>query len=77
LSDAFSILLSLFGGGALPAAPCEAALDVDDNQSLDVADAVTLLRYIFQAGSAPPAPFPECGAALAGGLPCGEFALCE
>ena len=77
LSDAFSILLSLFGGGAPPGARCEAALDVDDNQSLDVADAVALLRYIFQAGNAPPAPFPECGAAPAGGLPCGEFAVCE
>jgi predicted alpha-1,6-mannanase (GH76 family) len=75
LSDAFSILLSLFGGAGPP--DCEAALDVDDSGILDVADAVGLLRYIFRAGAPPGTPFPECGPAPAGSLPCGEFPVCE
>jgi predicted alpha-1,6-mannanase (GH76 family) len=77
LSDALTILLHLFGGGAVPDPSCEAALDIDGNHGLDVTDAVALLRYLFQEASPPAAPFPECGAAPPGELPCGEFVLCE
>jgi hypothetical protein len=60
ISDALAILLDLFAG--VPArAPCRDALDVDDSGILDTTDAVKLLRFIFQGGAAPPAPFPGAG----------------
>jgi hypothetical protein len=34
---------------------------VDDNEQLNVTDAVTLLDYLFRAGAEPPAPYPAAG----------------
>ncbi|MBI4601038.1 MAG: CotH kinase family protein, partial [Planctomycetes bacterium] len=68
LSDAVRIVLHLFAGKA---ADCEDALDVDDNELLNVTDAVGLLNYLFKSGAAPRAPFPAEGTDPSGtGLGC-------
>jgi hypothetical protein len=58
LSDALSILLHLFAG--VPAA-CLDAGDANDDERLGIADAIYLLRYLYQSGPPPPPPFPERG----------------
>jgi hypothetical protein len=70
ISDAFRLLLHLFGGG-FAALPCEgrtaadpgegdlALLDSNGDGRLDLADAVALLAFLFQAG-APPAMGTAC-----------------
>jgi hypothetical protein len=58
LSDPLVILLVLFRGDPTD---CEDALDVDDNGRLELGDALYLLHHIFQAGPAPPPPFPTPG----------------
>jgi hypothetical protein len=56
VSDAVYTLLYLFVGSTPP--PCLDALDVDDNGSVEVTDAIGLLGFLFTAGPAPAAPFP-------------------
>jgi len=58
ISDGLKVLFHLFGGSA---APCLDALDADDNGAINVTDAVSLLRFLFQEGPAPAAPFPSAG----------------
>ncbi|MEM7263870.1 MAG: hypothetical protein AAF488_17920, partial [Planctomycetota bacterium] len=41
---------------------CESALDVDDDGTIGLSDAVTLATYLYGGGSAPTTPFPTCGA---------------
>jgi hypothetical protein len=61
LSDAVSLLLRLFGGGAGPL-PCEGdatgeanrlVLDVNHDATIDVTDAIYILNYLFKDGPAP------------------------
>lgn len=60
LVDALVALGILFG--SIPAPGCPDRLDVNDDQTTDVADAVDLLNYLFFAGApTPAAPFPNCG----------------
>ncbi|HLU47844.1 MAG TPA: right-handed parallel beta-helix repeat-containing protein [Planctomycetota bacterium] len=59
ISDPIALLLHLFAGREAP--PCEKAADVDDSGSLELTDSVYLLSYLFQSGSPPSAPYPECG----------------
>ena len=40
---------------------CADAADVNDSGRVDLADGVFLLRHLFIEGSAPRAPFPDCG----------------
>jgi hypothetical protein len=48
----------LFAGVASP--ECEIAADCNGDRAVDVSDAIFDLRYLFDAGSAPPAPYPLC-----------------
>ncbi|MEC9476852.1 MAG: choice-of-anchor B family protein [Planctomycetota bacterium] len=59
ISDAVSLLVYLFSGGATPS-PLERG-DVNDSGVIDVADVVYLVAYLFQGGAPPPAPFPDPG----------------
>lgn len=58
ISDAVVVLLQLFT--PLPM-PCPDADDVDDSGDVSLTDAVVLLRFLFQAGAPPPAPYPSVG----------------
>ena len=58
LSDVVTNLGVLFQG--MPNT-CHAALDNNDDNSLDVADPIYLLTYLFQAGQVPSMPYPNCG----------------
>ena len=58
ITDAITILLFLFLGGAEPV--CLDAADTDDNGSLNLTDAVCLLNFLFLGGPAPEDPFPNC-----------------
>ncbi|MGQ9589451.1 MAG: lamin tail domain-containing protein [Planctomycetota bacterium] len=69
VSDPVKILLYLFGGAL---ADCEDALDVDDDETISLTDAVWALDYLFKSGPAPLAPFPDPGVD-----PSGEALGCE
>ena len=58
ISDPISLLLHLFSVGPLQ---CQDAGDLDDNGSLDLADAMYSLLYIAVNGPPPPVPFNTCG----------------
>jgi hypothetical protein len=58
LSDALKVLFHLFAGAALR---CEDAADADNNELLEVTDAVRILSFLFQRGAPPPAPYPLPG----------------
>lgn len=59
ISDAVRVLSSLFQGeGPLE---CADAGDVNDDGSVDLADAIYSLTFQFGSGSPPPPPFPEPG----------------
>jgi hypothetical protein len=77
LTDAVSILLHLFG--QRPAAVrCRQAADADGNGTANIADAIYLLRFLFQLGPPPPAPFPDCGPIQdPAGLDCAAYPPCE
>lgn len=74
ITDAVTVLLASAGQTSVP--PCGAACDVDGDGTLNVADGVFLLNYLFLDGPTPPAPFPGCGAA-ASPLPCNTFGGCS
>lgn len=59
ISDPSFILVFLFKGGSAPT--CMDAADVDDNEVINITDAVNVFRYLFLAGPPPPEPFSECG----------------
>ena len=63
ISDAVRSLLHLFGGVATD---CEDSMDVDDDETLNVTDVISLLNYLFKSGEAPGAPFPAAGEDPAG-----------
>jgi hypothetical protein len=59
LADPIWIFQQLFREG--PAAQCRATLDCNADGSEDLSDVMYALMYQWMAGTAPPAPFPECG----------------
>lgn len=60
LVDPLMALGILFG--TVPQPDCLDRVDVNDDQTTDIADAVDLLNYLFFAGApTPAAPFPNCG----------------
>jgi len=69
LTDAIHELLVLFG---VETSPCLEALDVDDDSRLTLGDPIRILDFVFSAGPAPAAPFPEYGPdpSPAQGFPC-------
>ncbi|MBT6541498.1 MAG: hypothetical protein HOM39_08035, partial [Planctomycetes bacterium] len=57
--------------------PCDNAADSNDDGTLNIADAIALLSYLFSGASAPPAPFPDCGIdPTVDALECDAFAAC-
>jgi membrane-associated phospholipid phosphatase len=77
ISDPIWILNSLFSGG--PLSPCFDAADVNDDDRVNITDALYGIAHQFLGGAAPPAPFPFCGTDLEsdplacppGSTPCG------
>ena len=57
ISDPIAALGLIFLGGS---SSCEDSCDTDDDGTLTVADAITLLDYHFSSGIAPSPPFPAC-----------------
>lgn len=41
--------------------PCFDASEANGDGRIDIGDGIFLIRFVFQAGSTPPAPFPDCG----------------
>jgi hypothetical protein len=58
-ADAVSILEGLFRGST--ALPCPSAADANDDDRLEVSDAVHILAFIHRRGPPPRAPFPDSG----------------
>jgi len=58
VGDAITTLSFLFQSAPVL---CEVALDSNDDELLDVADPVYVLSLLFSGGSAPAAPYPNCG----------------
>ncbi len=60
ISDAVRILMCLVDDpGACPV--CQDAADVNDDGTIDIADPIYLLMFLFKGGTPPPEPFPEAG----------------
>mgnify|MGYP003332839912 CR=1 FL=1 len=60
LADPLRLLEWLYIPGTAPL-PCLDAADVNDDEMLQLIDAVWLLDYLFGGGPMPPSPFPESG----------------
>ena len=76
VTDVTSILGFLFQGKRR-LIPCVAALDVNDNNRVELSDAIYLLGHLFSGGAPPPAPFPLCGPDPTGDeLSCATFFAC-
>ena len=58
LADGAAIIF-FFGGNYDP--PCFDALDVNDDGAIDVGDLLTLYMFLFDLGTRPAPPFPNCG----------------
>ncbi len=56
IGDPLKILLHLFAGVAIG---CRDAADANNDEALDISDAMMLLEFQFQEGPAPSAPFPD------------------
>ena len=59
IADAVWIVAALFNNG--PGSNCEKSADCNDDGGVDVSDATFNITYRFMDGSAPSAPFPDCG----------------
>lgn len=59
ISDCIGILLYMFQGAQNVS--CEDHADFDDNGNVEIADSISLIRYLFLKGEAPPEPFPNPG----------------
>ncbi|MEE2889685.1 MAG: hypothetical protein VX404_04495, partial [Planctomycetota bacterium] len=60
LVDVTQMLLLLFDPNQDPS-ECSDSLDTNDDGLFNIADAVSLLAYLFQGGSTPPSPNGACG----------------
>ncbi len=71
ISDAIALLSFMFPSASSSFSPdCEASGDINDDGIFTLAeDAIRLLNYLFNSGTAPAAPFPDCGLA--------EEAICD
>ncbi|NMD34243.1 MAG: hypothetical protein GYA73_00005, partial [Planctomycetes bacterium] len=69
------LLSYLFASGENP--PCADAADANDSGEIDIADAVTVLGYLFTNGGPLPEPFSACGFdSTLDGLDCASFPPC-
>ena len=74
IADVIYSLNYLFGEIALS---CQDAADTNDDGLLNIADPINLLGFLFSGDTAPPAPFPDCGAdPTADALTCENFGVC-
>jgi len=74
IGDAVTILRHLF---AKVPTTCSSALDVNDDDRLDIADPIGLLRYLFARGIPPREPFRTCDVDLTPGTTsCDRFDAC-
>ncbi len=71
LEDAIGLLLFITTQGA-PTVSCPPALDLNLDQSVNLADGIVLLERLFGPGS-PPDPFPSCGFGNSVDLFCDQF----
>lgn len=71
LSDVLRLVFHLYLGADIP---CQDAADTNNNEVLDVADAIFLLNYLYRGGAAPQSPFPSPGEDTGAGgvLGCGS-----
>ena len=74
ITDSIFLLNHLFTGGLAP--PCREACNVNDDDSLDISDAVHGLLFCFLGGTPPAGPFPGCGTDPTPSLDCGSFQSC-
>lgn len=74
--DALAILDRVFLG--IPLA-CNDAGDFNDDGNLTLLDATSLLNWLFQGGSPPDPPYPECGEDPTPNdfLDCNQFPPCQ
>jgi hypothetical protein len=59
LNDGVDILAFLFLQRSIP--PCLSAADINDNGLVELSDYTYLVNHLFNAGPAPPAPYPGAG----------------
>ena len=71
MGDPLRILDRLFGGG--PVLKCDDAGDVDDDGALGLADAISLMAFLFGQGNTPDAPGPS----VCGPDPTADALLCQ
>jgi hypothetical protein len=72
VTDAIKIFQWLFVAGHQVG--CLAALDANDDHSIDISDGPYLTRFLFVGGPPPPAPHPQCGLDLdPGPFTCEEY----
>ena len=70
LSDGIAVVFHLFLGGLLP---CEDAADTDDDEDLQLDDAIGIFDFLYRNGPQPGAPFPRRGpdpSGVGGALDC-------
>ena len=71
MSDVLVTLQTLFLGESTVC--CEAAADVNDDESINLNDAVYTLNFLFRGGGRPESPFPLCETTFgSGNLGCAE-----
>ena len=76
IGDAILTLLSIFNAGAVGEVPCLAACDADDNEQVQLTDAIFLLNWLFRGGSDIPEPSSACGFDPTEGIGCEEGGGC-
>lgn len=76
ITDAINLIQGLFG--LLPGGySCQRAADVNDSNTIDIADPLILLTHLLLAGPPPPSPYPSCGAdSTPDLLDCAAFTAC-
>jgi hypothetical protein len=82
MGDAISCVGYLFNLGWFGPTSCLEAMDANDSDSVNMADAIYILQYLFAYGTPIPAPYPECGydSTLVAGradLGCTSFERCQ
>jgi len=69
IADALTGLSTLFGTNV---PDCYDSLDANDDGNYNISDPIYILAYLFNGGSAPPAPFSSCG-----GDPTADLVPCD
>ncbi len=76
LVDVTVLLINMFDPSQAPST-CLDAADINDDGAVDISDAISLLEFLFQGGSVPPAPSDGCGPDDSiDNLTCQEFEGC-